>query len=440
MYRKEVNERSPMRVFEKSLSGGSGRGLGRGNVGIVAAKPGVGKTPLLVQIALDDLLRDRRVLHISHEHAVDHVRAYYDEIFHDIAVSQRLANPEAEKLDVERHRLIFSLMTQAAAAPPSIRGGRSSVEKILEAVTFAREVAHFQPDVIVIDHFDIAHAAAEGINALRALAREQNVELWLSSYAEALPAPGQLPAPLDRFAEQLSVVVYLQSERDVVRLRLLKDHDTKDLADLNLRLDPHTMRIIDEDVPPPSDLPQDARRYKLISGGTKGAEAEFGACAERWGLAEVNYTFDGHRLLERRRGIVTLGADDLKKGDFSLVNASKRLNRVLSEIPLVRSILQTIWHQITNASEVFVVGVIQDDNTVRGGTGWGAELARLWKKPLFVFDQTKRSWFRWSGTAWEIVNQPAITSESFAGIGTQELNDDGRAAIHDLFLRSFGSP
>ena len=114
MYRKEVNERSPMRVFEKSMHGG----LGRGNVGIVAAKPGVGKTPLLVQIALDDLLRDRKVLHISHEHAVNHVRAYYDEIFHDLAVVSKLENPEAEKLDVERHRLIFSLMTQAAAAPP----------------------------------------------------------------------------------------------------------------------------------------------------------------------------------------------------------------------------------------------------------------------------------------------------------------------------------
>ncbi len=39
MYRKEVNERSPMRVFEKSMHGG----LGRGNVGVVAARHGVGR-------------------------------------------------------------------------------------------------------------------------------------------------------------------------------------------------------------------------------------------------------------------------------------------------------------------------------------------------------------------------------------------------------------
>ena len=437
MYRKEVNERSPMRVFEKSMHGG----LGRGNVGVVAARQGVGKTPVLVQIALDDLLRDRRVLHISHEHAVDHVRAYYDEIFHDLAVLSKLDNVEGEKLDLERHRLIFSLMSHAMTAPPSLRGGRSSVAKIIETVVFARDVAQFAPDVIIIDGFDVEHAAPEAVGALRGLAKERNAEVWLSAHADAMPEkPGALPEALERLAAQLSVVVFLQPERDVVRLRLLKDHDSKDLADLHLRLDPHTMRVIDEDVPAASERPRDPRRYKLISGGNKGAEAEFGRCAERWGLQELHYTFEGHRLLERQRGVVQLSEDELKKGDFSLVNASKRLNRVLSEIPLVRSILQTIWHQVTNASQVFMVGVIQDDKTVRGGTGWGAELARLWKKPLFVFDQSRRSWFRWSGAAWEITTPPTITTEAFAGIGTQNLDDQGKAAIHDLFLRSFGEP
>jgi len=437
MYRKEVNERSPMRVFEKSMHGG----LGRGNVGVVAARTGVGKTPLLVQIALDDLMRDRRVLHISHEHAVDHVRAYYDEIFHELAVASRLENPEAVKLDVERHRLIYSLMAQASTAPPSLRGGRSSLSRILETVEFAREVAHFEPDVIVIDHFDFAHAGEDAAATLAKLAKDLDVELWLSVHCDTLPKPtSEMPPPLDRFEQSFSVVVFLQTERNVVRLRLLKDHDSKALADLHLRLDSHTMRVIEEDVPPASERPRDPRRFRLISGGNKGAEAEFGACAEKWGMTEVNYTFDGHRLLERNRGVVQLSAVDLKKGDFSLVNASRRLNRTLSEIPLVRSILQTIWHQITNASQVFVVGTIQEDKTVRGGTGWGAELARLWKKPLYVFDQTKRSWFRWSGTAWEISGQPTITSEAFAGIGTQNLTEDGREAIRDLFLRSFGDP
>ena len=159
MYRKDVNERSPMRVFEKSMHGG----LGRGNVGVVASRPGVGKTPLLVQIALDDLLRDRKVLHISHEHAVDHVRAYYDEIFHDLSVASKLDDTEAVKLDVERHRLIYSHLSHTTAQPMSNRGGRSSIAKILETVAFARDIAHFEADVIIIDGFDFHHASVCGL-------------------------------------------------------------------------------------------------------------------------------------------------------------------------------------------------------------------------------------------------------------------------------------
>jgi len=433
MYRKEVNERSPMRVFEKSMHGG----LGRGNVGVVLSRPGVGKKALLVQIALDDLLRDRRVLHISTEHAVDHVRAYYDELFHDLASYTKLAEPESVRLDLERHRLIFSLLGHAATT----EGASNSFKKLFDTVTFAREIAHFSPDVIIIDGFDVGHATEAMIDALAKLARDLSAELWISTTTSASGAtPGSAPAPLDRFFDKLGVVVFLDPERDVIRLRLLKDHDNKDLTEMSLRLDPHTMRIIDADIPPPSERPLDPKRFRLYSGGAKGAEAAFGVCAERWGLNEINYSFVGHTLRERERGVVVLKEADLRRGDFSLVYVSKRLGRVLSEIPLVRNVLQTIWYQINAAREVFVIGQIQDDGTVRGGTGWGAELARLWKKPLFVFDQQKRTWFRWSGSAWEFASMPVISSEAFAGIGTQNLAADGKQAIDDLFRRSFGEP
>jgi hypothetical protein len=424
-----------MRVFENSLHGG----LGRGKVGVVAAGAGVGKTPLLVQIALDHLLHDRRVLHISHEHAVDHVRSFYSEVFHDLATVSKLSDPEAVKLDLERHRLIFSLMARSASSPLSERGGRSSVARIQEVVTFAREIAHFQPDVVIIDGVDLAGAASEAVSALGALARDLSAELWLAVRAEVSGlSEGALPAPIDTLGSLVHVVVGLEPERDVTQLRLLKDHDNTELSQLRLRLDPYTMRVIDEDVRPLSERPRDPRRFRLLSGGSKGAEAAFGECAERWGMTEVNYSYEGHPYLERTRGVVVLGEDELRKGDFSLLYASRRLNRVLTKIPFIRSVLQTTWHQVTNAHQVFVIGEIQEDNTVRGGTGWGAELARLWKKPVYVYDQTKRAWFRWSGTAWEIAQQPTITSESFAGIGTLKLNEEGKAAVCELFRRSFG--
>lgn len=437
MYRKEVNERSPMRVFETSMHGG----LGRGKLGVVVSAPGVGKTALLVQIALDHLLRDRRVLHLSHVHAVDHVRAFYSEVFHDLSAASRLVDPDAVLLEVERHRLIFSLMDGTVADGSSPRSERPAIDRIVEVVRFARKVAQFKPDVIIVDGFDLLQGSEAAVVRLRELAQESDAEIWMAATSDAAAASdGAIPAPLAQHQAHLDVVVDLAPVGDSVQLRLLKDHVNTALAELRLRLDPHTMRVIDEDVRSPSERPRDPHRFRLLSGGCKGAEAAFGACAERWGMTEANYTYAGNPQLERQRGLIVLSEEELQRGEFSLVYASRRLHRPLTKIPFVRNVLQSIWHQITNARQVFAVGMIQGDDTVKGGTGWGVELARLWNKPLYVFDQGRTAWFRWSGSAWELARMPVITSENFAGIGTQTLSSEGRAAIEDLFQRSFGRP
>ena len=49
-----------------------------------------------------------------------------------------------------------------------------------------------------------------------------------------------------------------------------------------------------------------------------------------------------------------------------------------------------IWYQVNHGQEIFVIGAILPTiNTVKGGTGWGAEFAKLCNKPLFVFDQDR---------------------------------------------------
>jgi hypothetical protein len=175
----------------------------------------------------------------------------------------------------------------------------------------------------------------------------------------------------------------------------------------------------------------------LYSGGLKGAEAAFGAAAERHGIEEVNFTFEGHEI-ERARGVRTLSHEELRHGDVSLAYVSKLLGRRLPDTEYIKCVLQTIWHQVNNAREVYVVGKIKDDDTVMGGTGWGAEFAKLCNKPLFVFDQDRGSWSHWTGSAWQTVKDPVIGNTRFAGTGTRYLNDKGKAAIDQLFAASFG--
>ena len=101
--------------------------------------------------------------------------------------------------------------------------------------------------------------------------------------------------------------------------------------------------------------------------------------------------------------------------------------------------LQVIWHQVSTAGEVFSVGAVNPDKTAHGGTGWAVELARHWGKPVHLFDQQPKRWFRWNERDWVAEAPPAITHERFAGAGTRSLSEDGRAAIRALFER-FGAP
>jgi len=176
----------------------------------------------------------------------------------------------------------------------------------------------------------------------------------------------------------------------------------------------------------------------LYSGAANGAEGAFGAAAERHGVDEVNYTFEGHNDA-RRRGIRVLTNKELKHGDVSLAYVSKLMHRKYQDTPLFRKVLQSIWHQVNSGQEIYVVGQILEDDTVKGGTGWGAEFAKLCNKPLFVFDQEKRQWNRWTGDSWEKKPDPVITHPQFTGTGTRFLNEKGTRAINDLFDRSFVS-
>ena len=173
----------------------------------------------------------------------------------------------------------------------------------------------------------------------------------------------------------------------------------------------------------------------LYSGAANGAESAFGAAAERRGIEEVNFTFEGHNDA-RRRGIRVLTHRELEQGDVSLAYVSKLMNRRYRDTPLFKKVLQSIWHQVNNGQEIYVVGQIQDDDTVKGGTGWGAEFAKLCNKPLTVFDQDRNAWFVWTGEGFS-QSVPTITHPHFTGTGTRFLQSNGRDAIEDLFQRSF---
>lgn len=233
MYRKELNERSPLRVFEKSIHGG----LGRGNIGVAVGRRGVGKTAFLVGVALDDLMRGRKVLHVALDQPVDKVREYYDEIFRDLASTSGLQDVGRERLEMERNRQIHAYL-----------GGSFSVERLEQAIAFLGRHAHFTPDAVVIDGYPFEAGAVEDLGALRGIAANVNAELWMTAvtHRDANRDVRGVPEPLTKVVDSFSVVVSLAHDGRAVQIRLLKDHDNPEVSNLSIALNPTTMLLMRE--------------------------------------------------------------------------------------------------------------------------------------------------------------------------------------------------
>ncbi|MEK7705477.1 MAG: hypothetical protein AAB426_10995 [Myxococcota bacterium] len=428
MYRKEVNERSPLRILERSIHGG----VGKGNLGVVMGRAGTGKTGFLVHVGLDDAMRERNVLHFALGQTLEHVQGWYDAIFSDLAEVTGLAERPQVRALIAKHRVIQAESSRQV-----------TTERLRQVLALYEKNVGFRPGVMIIDGFDWEGAGPDcstQIEGFRAIARELGAELWMSAHTHrdvTTEHPTSVTPPCAKCESLIEVAVFLEPVADHMTVRLLKDHDNRDVSETNLRLDPDTLRLSLDEAASAVKLP--AGGYTLLSGGAGGAEQAFGEEAERFGVKELTYSFAG-RTPARTRGLVELSAHELHAGEVSDAYVESHLHRKLPKTPTFQKTLQTIWHQVATAGEVFVIGVVQPDDTVNGGTGWAVELAKHFKKPVHVYDQERREWLRWNGRAWIQASTPRIQRRRFAGTGTRFLSDDGRAAIRQLFEASFGKP
>ncbi|MDC7124781.1 MAG: hypothetical protein PQJ46_04395, partial [Spirochaetales bacterium] len=128
MIKEELNKRSPLRLFENSIDGG----LGKGNLGVIASRKGVGKTACLVHIAMDKLFRGRQVIHVSFASKTDHISMWYEDIFNEIVKKRELENADEIYEDILKNRVIMNFNQDGL-----------STENILKSVSAMIEQGNF---------------------------------------------------------------------------------------------------------------------------------------------------------------------------------------------------------------------------------------------------------------------------------------------------------
>jgi len=219
-------------MFEKAINGG----IGQGNIGVVLSRAGVGKTAFLVGIAVDALLQGRKVMHISTEESVEKLRAFYDEIFHLMCENLQLENRMQKHLELERNRQILVYNRKAF-----------TLDKLIETANFLKEIAHFSPDVVIMDGTPrFEHSERWEIEGIKKLAGSWGAEVWTSAQVHR---NGQnyddrgVPLEVANYDDLLDVITLLEPDKTHVHVRILKVHDLEEVPHLNMELDPKTLLL-----------------------------------------------------------------------------------------------------------------------------------------------------------------------------------------------------
>ena len=210
--------------------------LSRGEFGAVLSRAGVGKTSMLVQIAITPLLRGENILHVSLHDQVDKVALWYEEVFHKL-VDYYKDTPATEVRqlweDILSHRFIMTLNKDDF-----------SVAKLEDKLSDLRKQNIFLPKMLMVDGLPFEEASGKASLAdFKAFADQNDMFAWFSVRTHRHEEPGNdgLPIQLEGVADMFNVIIQLQPEGKDIHVKTLKGA-TEDQAYQSL-LDPATLLI-----------------------------------------------------------------------------------------------------------------------------------------------------------------------------------------------------
>lgn len=225
MLKEEFISKSPVRVLEKYIEGG----LKGGNMGIVASRKGVGKTSVLVQLALDKLLQGEKVIHVSFNAHTSYVISWYENIFGEIARRKNLENIGELKDQLVRNRVIMNFTQEGV-----------SVDQITKSLKALIVEGGFGAKTVIVDGFDFTRGTVERFQKVKTFLAEMGLEAWYSCTLvgeDPLFDKNGVPILLRDLLPLVSVLIVMEPARDSIHFRVVKDHERLNPVQLDLKLD-----------------------------------------------------------------------------------------------------------------------------------------------------------------------------------------------------------
>lgn len=235
MLKKELIGKNPLGAFKRDRNGEDVSH----RMGLVASRAGLGKTAILVQIALDSMLRGQQVLHVSIGQNIQKTKEWYDDILRDITSGTKLDDDESVRFEVMRNRMIMTFNESDFSRP--------KLEERLNDLIY-QDI--FRPSCLVIDGLDFSDVDHQTVKDLADLQKEANLNVWCSAVSHRDDVKdnksGDTAESCCAFADLFDTVIVLQAESGgdgSVSLNIVKDSTNCVEVGKSLRLDPTSMLV-----------------------------------------------------------------------------------------------------------------------------------------------------------------------------------------------------
>lgn len=231
MLRKDLNLRSPIAKIMGMDN------IAQSRFGAVLSRAGVGKTRFLVQIALTQLLDDRKIIHVSLDDSMGKINLRYNEGFTNLVDSIGYVDPQKavrlwDDISLNKVGISYNDLT-------------FDTDKLRDYLKSFKKAELPMPALMVIDGLNFDDDLTEILEKLQALNQEFAISIWfaMQTHREEAQSENGCPVQLETRKEMFDKALFLKPVDNRIQAVVLKDGNKTDQAFV---LDPATMMLAEE--------------------------------------------------------------------------------------------------------------------------------------------------------------------------------------------------
>lgn len=207
-----------------------------GEMGVIMARAGAGKTACLTHLAIGCLLRDKAVLHVCVDIVPDKVKVWYHELLKSLFSEKAGCDIPAMQHRIEPLRFIMSFLNQTF-----------SPDKLEQSIENLRQQAKFSPSLIILDGLDFGRNPRPVLEEISKIALRQSVPIWMSATMHRHIAEVNergIPYPVNSLDDLFSSILMLEPGGEGLKLKVLKQKSDYSPGDSEFLLNPHTFELL----------------------------------------------------------------------------------------------------------------------------------------------------------------------------------------------------